>query len=180
MVRLAAGDVEPNSRHSVVEPAPSRSWLGTELRNFPLAPSVKTCVAMQMGSSKTAAAINMTPMIDILLVLLIICMVLLDHSKGLPSEVPQPAPADTQPSSVDALDLTLRIKGDHSIDINAQPVLTPDLETRLKTLFASRPGGVLFIDGAPELEYNDVASVIDIARGAGVLRIGIITERERP
>ena len=52
--------------------------------------SVQTCVAMQMGSGKTAAAINMTPMIDILLVLLITFMLLPARSRGLPSEVPEP------------------------------------------------------------------------------------------
>jgi biopolymer transport protein ExbD len=135
---------------------------------------------MQMGSSKTAATINVTPMIDILLVLLITFMLLPYKSKGLPSEIPPPAPADSQPSPADALDLTLRIHKDHSVDINTQPVLLLDVESRLKTLFASRPGGVLFIDGAPELEYADVASLIDIARGAGVYRIGLITQYELP
>jgi biopolymer transport protein ExbD len=46
-------------------------------------------------------------------------------------------------------------------------------------LFATRPGGVLFVDGAPDLDFADVAHVIDIARGAGVFRIGLITDRER-
>ena len=132
------------------------------------------------GGGGYSSDINMTPMIDILLVLLITFMLLPYTSKGLPSEIPPPAPADAQPSSADALDLTLRISKNHSIDINTQPVLTLDLEMRLKTLFASRPGGVLFISGAPELEYSDVASVIDIARGAGVSRIGLITQYEQP
>jgi len=132
-----------------------------------------------MGSGKTAAVINMTPMIDILLVLLITFMLLPNRSKGLPSEVPEPAP-DSQPSVADRLDSVLRIRKDRSIDINSQPVLIIELEGRLKTLFVKRPGGVLFIDGAPELEYADVASVIDIARGAGWNRVGLMTERSGP
>ena len=134
---------------------------------------------MQIGSPKTAAVINMTPMIDILLVLLITFLLLPNHSKGLPSEVPEPA-RDNRPSAADPLDSVLRIRKDRSIDINSQAVPLLELEGRLKTLFVTRPGGVLFIAGAPELEYADVASVIDIARGAGWNRVGLMTERPGP
>ena len=82
-----------------------------------------------MGSGKTAAVINMTPMIDILLVLLITFMLLPNRSKGLPSEVPEPAP-DSQPSVADRLDSVLRIRKDRSIDINSQPVLIIDRKER--------------------------------------------------
>jgi biopolymer transport protein TolR len=132
-----------------------------------------------MGSGKTAAVINVTPMIDILLVLLITFMLLPSRTKGLPSEVPEPAPENAV-SAANPLDSVLRIRKDRSIDIDSQPVETPDLEGRLKTLFATRPGGVLFIDGAPELEFADVATVIDIARGAGWNRVGLLTERTGP
>jgi biopolymer transport protein TolR len=128
-----------------------------------------------MGSGKTAAVINMTPMIDILLVLLITFMLLPTRTKGLPSEAPEPAP-ESKPSAANSLDSVLRIRKDRSIDINSQPVLMLELEARLRTLFVTRPGGVLFIDGAPELEYADVASVIDIARGAGWKRVGLLTQ----
>ena len=118
-------------------------------------------------------------MIDILLVLLITFMLLPNRTKGLPSEVPEPAP-DSQAVGRDSLDSVLRIRKDRSIDIDSQPVLMLELEGRLKTLFVTRPGGVLFIEGAPELEYADVASVIDIARGAGWNRVGLLTrETER-
>ena len=131
---------------------------------------------MQIGSGKTAAAINMTPMIDILLVLLIMSMLLPNRSKGLPSEVPEPAP-DGQPSGPNSLDSVLRIRKDRSVEINSRPVLLLDLEARLKTLLVERPGGVLFINGAPELEYADVATVIDVARGAGWNRVGLLTDQ---
>jgi biopolymer transport protein ExbD len=64
--------------------------------------------------------------------------------------------------------------------INSQTVDKPELGTRLKLAFATRPGGVLFVDGARELEFADVATVIDIARGAGVKRVGLITEKTAP
>ena len=127
---------------------------------------------MQIGSAKNTAVINMTPMIDILLVLLIMFMLLPNRSKGLPSEAPEPAPAN-QPAIPNRLDVVLRIGKDRSIAIDSQPVNPPELEARLKLTFATRPGGVLFVGGAPELDFADVASVIDVARGAGVFRIGL-------
>ena len=142
-------------------------------------------VAMQTSSRKVAAVINVTPMIDILLVMLIAFILLQDHSAGLPSQVPEPAPAD-QPEvahpfdAVLRMDSVLRIRDDHSIEIDTHPVILAELDGRLKRLFAARPGGVLFIDGARELDYSDVASVIDIARGAGWKRVGLLTERSGP
>jgi biopolymer transport protein ExbD len=134
---------------------------------------------MQMGSAKTAPVINVTPMIDILLVLLITFMLIPSRTKGLPSEAPDPAPAD-RPSVTSRLDVVLRIAQDRSLAIDSQPVSKPELEARLRLLFAARPGGVLFVDGARELEFADVATVIDIARGVGVNRVGLITEKTRP
>ncbi len=134
-------------------------------------------MAMQIGSRGTVAAINVTPMIDVLLVLLITFMLLPNRSKGLPAEAPEPAP-ENQPSIANPLDVVLRIQKDRSIAIDSQPVVFAELAARLRSVFAVRPGGVLFVDGAPELEYSDVATVIDVARGAGVFRIGLITDRE--
>jgi biopolymer transport protein ExbD len=134
---------------------------------------------MQIGSRKIAAVINVTPMIDILLVLLITFMLLPNRTKGLPSEAPEPAP-ENQPAIANRLDVVLRIEKDRSIAIDSQTVNVPELEARLKLMFATRPGGVLFVDGAPELDFADVATAIDVARGAGVLRIGLITDHQRP
>lgn len=136
-------------------------------------------VAMQISSRKVAAVINVTPMIDILLVLLIAFMLLPDRSHGLPSDVPEPAP-ESAPAVTHPLDSVLQIRKDHSIEIDSQPVLALELAGRLKFLTATRPGGVLFVYGAPELDYADVASVIDIARGAGWNRVGLLTERSGP
>ena len=80
-------------------------------------------------------------MIDILLVLLITFMLLPNHTKGLPAEVPEPA-TDSQPSVAKPLDSVLRIRKDRSIDIDSQPVLALEVEERLKVLSATRPGGV--------------------------------------
>jgi len=132
--------------------------------------------AMQMASGKVSAIINVTPLIDVLLVLLITFMLLPSRTRGLPSEAPQPSP-DDQPAPPNPQHLVLRIQKDHSMDINSQPVALVELEERLRRLFAARPEGVLFVNGAGELDFADVATVIDIARGAGVDRIGIMTSR---
>jgi biopolymer transport protein ExbD len=134
---------------------------------------------MQIGSPKNTAVINMTPMIDILLVLLITFMLLPNRTKGLPSEAPEPAP-ENQPALANRLDVVLRIEKDQSIEIDSQPVSRPELEARLKLIFATRPGGVLFVAGARDLDFADVATVIDIARGAGVNRVGLMTGRTDP
>ncbi len=131
---------------------------------------------MQIGADKTAAVINVTPMIDILLVLLIVFMLLPTKTVGLKSDVPQP-PLANQPAISNPQHLVLRIQNDHSMDINSQPVVLAELEERLRSLFAVRPDGVLFIEGAAELEFADVAAVIDIAHGAGVDRIGLMTDK---
>jgi len=140
--------------------------------------SVYTAVAMGLGSNKTEAVINMTPLIDVLLVLLIIFMVLPHPSTGLKSDVPQP-PLENQPAPPNPQHLVLRIQENGSIEINSQPVLLGQLSDRLQSLFAVRPDGVLFVDGAKELQFEDVATVIDIAHGVGVNRIGILTARYR-
>jgi biopolymer transport protein TolR len=135
---------------------------------------VYIAVAMQMGGGKTAATINVTPLIDILLVLFVAFMLLPSPTKGLKSDVPA-LPTENQPAIPNPLNLVLHISGDRSVDINSQPVALAELHERLRTLFASRPDGVLFVDGAPELDFEAVATVIDIAHGAGIDRIGILT-----
>jgi biopolymer transport protein ExbD len=131
---------------------------------------------MQIGSNKSTAVINVTPMIDIVMVLLIVFMLLPTKTVGLKSDVPQ-LPTENQPSVPNPLNLVLRIQKDRSMDINSQPVVLAELHARLQTLFAARPDGVLFVNGAPELEFEDIATVIDIAHGAGVGRIGVMTDK---
>lgn len=131
-------------------------------------------MVIALGGNKISAAINVTPLIDVVMVLLIIFMCLPSRTVGLESELPQPTP---ESSSVppNPMDLVLSIRKDRSMDIKSQPVSLEQLEGRLKTLFASRPDGVLFLAGARELDFEVVATVIDIAHGANVSRIGIMT-----
>ena len=92
--------------------------------------------------------INVTPMIDILLVLLITFMLLPNTSHGLPATAPEPAP-DRASAAPNPLDAVLRLARDRSIEINSQPVPRPELDARLRLAFATRPDGVLFVDGSP-------------------------------
>ena len=134
-------------------------------------------MAIALGGTKLSAGINVTPLIDVVMVLLIIFMVLPSKTVGLQSELPQPAPSEA-PAIPNPQNLVLSIHKDGSIDINTQGVALDQLGERLKTLFAGRPDGVLFINGSRELDFANVATVIDIARGAGVDRIGILTDRD--
>lgn len=134
---------------------------------------------MQISSSKMTTAMNVTPLIDVLLVLLITFMLLPNHSKGLPSEAVEEA-SNPKPALPSRLDVVLRIAKDRSIAIDSQQVVLAELDAHLRKLFATRPGGVLFLDGARELDFVDVASVIDIARGAGWKRVGLMTEKTGP
>ena len=136
-------------------------------------------MAIALCGNKISAVINVTPLIDVVMVLLIVFMLLPSRTVGLESELPQPPPENSL-AVPNPQDLVLSIRKDRSIDINSQPVPLEQLEDRLKTLFAARPNGVLFLSGAPELDFEDVATVIDKAHGAGVARIGIMTEKGRP
>jgi biopolymer transport protein ExbD len=134
-------------------------------------------VAIQIGSQEIAATINVTPLIDVLLVLLIVFMLLPTHSRGLESDLPQDeASASARPNPQNVV---VHIGRDGSLEIDSKPVPRGELEARLQSLFAGRPDGVLFVDAANNLDFADVAGVIDTVRGAGVVRIGLLTELQK-
>jgi len=132
---------------------------------------------MGIGSNKVAAVINVTPLIDVLLVLLIVFMLLPSHTHGLESDLPQPAPPGTVTRSPQ--NIVVQIRKDGSISIDSKAIPRIELAARLQSLFAGRPDGVLFVDAANEVDFSEVAGVIDTARGAGVQRVGLLTGRER-
>jgi biopolymer transport protein ExbD len=121
------------------------------------------------------ANINMTPMIDVLLVLIIIFMVITPTtSHGLNALVPQPesGPGAAAPSG----DIVITVNGDRTVSINQETVALADLPGRLQRLYANHPGHPLFVRGGKGLEFQQVAEVIDIARGVGLDRIALMTE----
>jgi biopolymer transport protein ExbD len=137
-------------------------------------------MAMAVGGSGGAKAdINVTPLIDVLLVLLIIFMVITPLTPhGLDTLVPQPPPPN-QPPPPPNTDPTvvIEVAKDHSLQINGQPVKESDLQTRLEDIFKTRAQKVVFVKGDKDVDYRYVAQAVDDAKGAGLDKVGIMTPK---
>jgi biopolymer transport protein TolR len=130
------------------------------------------------GSGGPKADINMTPMIDVLLVLIIIFMVITPLTpKGLEALVPQPPPPNAKPNTSDQRTVVIVIDKDHKMQINSEPVTEDRLQGRLEDIFKTRAERVVFVKGDPSLDFQWVAKAIDIAHGAGIDKVGLMTAK---
>lgn len=137
-------------------------------------------MGMGGGSKKGPKSdINITPYIDILLVLLIIFMVITPvRQMDLDVKVPQAVPAD-QPTTPDPSVIVVSVGESAQIAINQDPTDIGSLGSKLQEIYSARANKNMFISASPKLPYGDVVKVIDIAKGAGVGDIGLITEEIR-
>jgi biopolymer transport protein TolR len=127
-------------------------------------------MAMSQGNPQTGLTneINVTPMIDVLLVLLIIFMMVIPMSrKAIDLQLPDPTP-DNTPSGPPPSQIVLEVLPGGIFKVNTQPVPKADLPKKLKEIYDGRPDKIIFVKGDPTVKYSDVIAAMDVARGAGV------------
>jgi biopolymer transport protein TolR len=125
------------------------------------------------GGSSLNNEINVTPMIDVLLVLLMIFMMIIPMSrKAIDTQLPDPNPQPAQPN-VNPDQIVLEILPDDKYAINKEPVEKANLFNRLKSIYDPRPEKIIFVKGDTMSVYENVIWAMDQARGAGVKVIGV-------
>jgi biopolymer transport protein ExbD len=130
------------------------------------------------ASSGAMADINITPLIDVMLVLLIIFMVVTPLAqRGLDISLPQPPPPNQPEQKTPSNQVVLGLEEGDAITVNKNPVTMEDLESRLKDIFQARSDKTIFVRATGAVPFGRVVQAMDVAKGAGVERIGIISDK---
>ena len=136
-------------------------------------------MAMSAGGAKGLTnEINVTPMIDVLLVLLIIFMLVVPMSRKA-IDLQLPDPSEQQSSSNPPPQIVLEVLPNNQFAVNKEPLTKANLASRLKEIYDGRPEKIIFVKGDPKVKYSDVIFAMDVARGAGVKVIGL-SPKESP
>jgi biopolymer transport protein TolR len=125
------------------------------------------------GKRGTVSEMNVVPLIDILLVLLVIFMVI-PHTRGLKAEIPQQS--DAPPGMAPPAVVVVQVLADGTLRINQDPVAWDSLQSRLEEVFKLRADHTAFIRGDASVEFSVVARVIDVMNTAGIAPIGLLTQ----
>jgi biopolymer transport protein TolR len=131
-----------------------------------------------VGGSKRGimSEMNVVPLIDVLLVLLVIFMIIPHKQMGLKAQIPQPAAA-APPARVEPDIVVVQVLGGGSLKINGQPVLWEALRGRLEEIFRSRADHTALVRGDDTVEFQVVAKVIDVMQASGISSVGLLTPR---
>jgi biopolymer transport protein ExbD len=140
-------------------------------------------MSMMAGARGTRSCeINVTPLIDVLLVLLIIFMVILpEHRMGEKTQIPQPAPETLAQKPDEPIVIQLKDAGESKppkLKINDEEITWDELEARLKAVYKLRENRVAFVKGDPEVEFAYVVEAVDITHRAGADRIGLMGTKD--